>query len=61
MGATEPVPDSERHNHTLMYQRELFDSLLARGGRAIDVGCGEGVAARDLASRGYSVTGVDLH
>lgn len=48
------------------FRRLLLDgfltSLLAdwAGGRAIDLGCGEGAASRSLAERGWSITGLDL-
>ncbi|MGB3184599.1 MAG: class I SAM-dependent methyltransferase [Ornithinimicrobium sp.] len=34
-------------------------TLLPRGGRVLDAGCGTGRVARRLAERGYAVTGVD--
>jgi SAM-dependent methyltransferase len=37
----------------------FFDLLPAPHGRTLDVGCGEGRVARDLATRGHRVVGVD--
>jgi len=39
--------------------RWLDECGLARGSRVIDVGCGAGVLAVDLAARGYLVDGID--
>jgi ubiquinone/menaquinone biosynthesis C-methylase UbiE len=39
--------------------REPFFELLPAPGRALEVGCGEGRVSRDLAARGFAVTGVD--
>jgi ubiquinone/menaquinone biosynthesis C-methylase UbiE len=39
--------------------REAFFALLPAPGRALEVGCGEGRVCRDLAERGFAVTGVD--
>lgn len=54
------VPDDQRWNHNIRYQRELFQTIPPRARTALDVGCGEGFAARALAHRGLEVTGVDL-
>ena len=37
----------------------FFDLLPAPRGSALDLGCGEGRVARDLAARGYAIVGVD--
>ena len=37
----------------------FFDLLPASPARTLDLGCGEGRVARDLAARGYAVVGVD--
>jgi SAM-dependent methyltransferase len=37
----------------------FFDLLPPPGGRTLDLGCGEGRVARDLAARGFDVVGVD--
>ncbi len=40
--------------------REAFFALVPPAGRAtLEVGCGEGRVARDLAARGHHVTGID--
>ncbi len=46
------------------YTTELIDTIAAILGEAagrhvLDIGCGTGIAARQLAARGFSVTGVD--
>lgn len=46
------------------YPSELFDWLLAQAGvgagaRVLDLGCGTGISARQLAERGLSVVGLD--
>ena len=42
------------------YRDAFFDRLVPAPGRAtLEVGCGEGRVARDLATRGHTVTGVD--
>jgi 2-polyprenyl-3-methyl-5-hydroxy-6-metoxy-1,4-benzoquinol methylase len=57
---TPHVPDAERRNHTIVYFRELL-GVLPPHGTALDVGCGEGFAARALAARGLTVTAIDPH
>lgn len=42
------------------YRDAFFDSVLPPGGRrTLEVGCGEGRVARDLAERGHQVTALD--
>lgn len=41
------------------YSQAFFELLPPSGGRALEVGCGEGRVSRDLAKRGYRVTGID--
>lgn len=42
------------------YRDAFFDSVLpAPAGRTLEVGCGEGRVARDLAERGHRVTAID--
>ena len=40
--------------------RLLEQAGLPRGARVVDFGCGDGVYARELAAKGFSVTGMDL-
>jgi SAM-dependent methyltransferase len=48
------------HDSYWLFHRDLFLELLpGPSGRTLDLGCGEGRLARDLASRGYDVAGVD--
>jgi 2-polyprenyl-3-methyl-5-hydroxy-6-metoxy-1,4-benzoquinol methylase len=56
----EYVPDAERHNHTIDYFRELLAAVPRRAVTALDIGCGEGFAARALAARGLAVSAVDI-
>ena len=53
------VPDAKRFNHTIQYQRRLLADLPSGAATALDVGCGEGLAARTLARAGLTVVGVD--
>ena len=39
---------------------DLFDSSGIRGGTVVDLGCGSGIWARELADSGYKVVGVDV-
>lgn len=57
---TAHVADDERHNHTIDYFRELLPLIPASARTALDVGCGEGFAARALAARGLAVTAIDV-
>ena len=41
------------------YRDAFFDLLPPPEGRVLEVGCGEGRVCRDLAGRGYGVTGLD--
>jgi SAM-dependent methyltransferase len=41
------------------YRSRFFDLIPPPGGVTVDVGCGEGRLTRDLAERGYQVTGVE--
>jgi len=56
---TETIPDTERRNHTIDYFRELLPLIPSTASTALDVGCGEGFAARALAAHGLAVTAVD--
>ncbi len=40
--------------------REAFFELLRPPGRALEIGCGEGRVTRDLRSRGFDVTGLEV-
>lgn len=53
------LPDHKRFNNTIKYQRELLAQLPEGAHTALDLGCGEGLAARTLARAGLSVVGVD--
>lgn len=41
------------------YREAFFELVPAPGGRALEVGCGEGRVARDVAARGHDVVAVD--
>lgn len=48
------------HDAYWFYRDAFFDSLLPPAGRrTLEIGCGEGRVARDLAARGHWVAGVD--
>ena len=52
------TPDG-RWNHNIHYQRLVLREIPDGARRALDVGCGEGVLARELARRVPDVVGVD--
>ncbi|GIG54192.1 class I SAM-dependent methyltransferase [Demequina activiva] len=53
------LPDHERWNHSIAYQRELSELIPETARTALDVGCGEGLLARELVKRGLAVTALD--
>jgi SAM-dependent methyltransferase len=52
--ARKPSHDSYWH-----YRDAFFELLPLPGGRALEVGCGEGRVCRDLQARGYDLVGLD--
>ncbi len=68
-GAGEWEPDAENwirwartpdHDAYWSYRDRFFDEIVPPGGRrTLEVGCGEGRVARDLAARGHRVTAID--
>jgi len=50
-----------RWNHNVHYYRLVLAAVPPGCERALDVGCGEGMLARQLASRVRHVTGIDRH
>ena len=46
-------------NHNIHYQSVILNAVPAGCGAAIDVGCGDGMLARELAARCVNVTGID--
>ena len=50
-----------RWNHNLHYHRLILDAVPAGCGRALDVGCGEGILARELRRVVPRVSAIDLH
>jgi SAM-dependent methyltransferase len=69
VGAGEWEPQAEdwvrwartpEHDHYWFYREVFFDEILVPPGRGtIEIGCGEGRVARDLAARGHRVVGID--
>lgn len=53
------VDDDKRWNYTIHYQRRVEDLIPESARTALDVGCGEGMFARELASRHLAVTAID--
>jgi len=49
-----------RWNHNLHYHRLVLGEIRAGTRSALDIGCGEGVLARELRARVPHVTGIDL-
>ncbi|AWN31258.1 class I SAM-dependent methyltransferase [Streptomyces sp. NEAU-S7GS2] len=57
-----PHPDVAPHpywNHNVHYHRLVLDAVPDGCGRALDIGCGDGLLVRKLAGRIREVTGVD--
>ena len=50
-----------RWNHNIHHHRVVLDALPAPCDRVLDVGCGEGMLALDLADRAGQVVGLDVH
>ena len=48
-----------RHDAYWEYSPRFFELVPAAGRATLEIGCGEGRVARDLAARGHRVTGVD--
>jgi SAM-dependent methyltransferase len=45
----------------LYYRDEFFEAIVPPGGgRTVEIGCGEGRVARDLAARGHAVVAIDI-
>lgn len=51
----------ERWNHNIHYQRLILRAVPPHAETALDVGCGEGMLARELARMVPRVTAIDLH
>lgn len=49
-----------RWNLNIHYNRLILEAAPPRG-RALDIGCGEGLLAHDLAAQGLDVVGIDPH
>lgn len=57
-GGTQGEPGSY-WNHNVHYQRVILNAVPVGCGAAIEVGCGDGMLARELAARCETVTGID--
>lgn len=53
--------DGLHPKHRLMKYHNFFVNRLTSGETVIDIGCGNGVLARDMAMRGAIVTGIELN
>lgn len=53
------IDDDRRWNYSIHYQRRVVELIPDTARTAIDVGCGDGMFARELASRGLVVTAID--
>jgi 2-polyprenyl-3-methyl-5-hydroxy-6-metoxy-1,4-benzoquinol methylase len=49
-----------RWNHNIHYHPLVLDAIPAGASSALDIGCGEGILARDLRTRVPSVVAIDL-
>jgi SAM-dependent methyltransferase len=54
------VQDDERWNHNIHYHSHILRAIPGRAQSALDVGCGEGMLARELRRTVPHVTGIDL-
>ncbi|MFG3437028.1 class I SAM-dependent methyltransferase [Nonomuraea sp. NPDC047897] len=52
--------NGRRWNHNIHYHRRILDAVPRDARRALDVGCGEGMLARELRRTVPHVTGIDL-
>ncbi len=52
--------DSDRWNHNIEYHSVILAALASTARRVLDVGCGEGLLARDLGTGITHVTGIDV-
>jgi 2-polyprenyl-3-methyl-5-hydroxy-6-metoxy-1,4-benzoquinol methylase len=56
------TPDEGRRwNHNIHYHRLILENVPANAVRALDVGCGEGMLARELRRQVPEVVGIDPH
>ncbi|MGI8792903.1 MAG: class I SAM-dependent methyltransferase [Acidimicrobiales bacterium] len=55
-----PIPDAQRWNHNIEYHRLVLDAIPEGCGRALDLGCGDGMLARAMSGCAAEVVGVDL-
>ncbi|WP_430868095.1 class I SAM-dependent methyltransferase [Demequina aurantiaca] len=53
------VDDDRRWNYSIHYQKRLVELIPESAKTALDIGCGEGMFARELASRRLAVTAID--
>lgn len=53
------LPDGQRWNHNIHYQRLVLDAIPQGAEHALDVGCGEGMLCRALRNRVRHVVGID--
>jgi 2-polyprenyl-3-methyl-5-hydroxy-6-metoxy-1,4-benzoquinol methylase len=51
---------SQRWNHNIHYHRRILQAVPGGAKRALDIGCGEGMLARELRAVVPEVTGIDL-
>lgn len=54
------LDDDKRWNYSIHYQRRLVELIPESARTAIDIGCGEGMFARELVSRGLAVTAIEI-
>lgn len=56
---TAPAPPAAYWNHNVAFHRELVGDAAVRGGRALDVGCGDGLLVHELAGVCREVVGAE--
>jgi 2-polyprenyl-3-methyl-5-hydroxy-6-metoxy-1,4-benzoquinol methylase len=54
------VPDAQRWNHNIQYHPLLLNVVPVGSHRVLDVGCGDGHLARQIATHAEQVVGIDL-